>query len=62
MTVCCEHNPCPGRPRWFLSRFEHRPWMCRQCGRLWVTEERYLWGEPSGWEWMELAIAEEVKP
>ena len=51
MTICCEHNPCPGRPRWFLVRFTDRPWRCPQCGQFWVTEIRYLWGDFDGFEW-----------
>lgn len=49
---CCEHNPCPYRPRWFLFRFVDRPWRCTQCGRMWVTKSKYLWGEHDGYEWV----------
>ena len=35
--TCCEHNPCPNRPRWWLSRFHTRPWRCPQCGTWWVS-------------------------
>lgn len=38
MTICCEHNPCPDRPKWWLSRFTDKPWRCSQCGQWWVTK------------------------
>lgn len=34
---CCEHNPCPQKPRWFKGRFQKRPWRCPQCSTWWVT-------------------------
>lgn len=52
MTVCCEHNPCPGRPRWFLGRFTTRPWRCPQCGQFWITRLRTLWGDPDHCDWV----------
>jgi hypothetical protein len=52
MTVCCEHNPCPGKPRWFLTRFTTRLWRCPQCGQCWCTRLRRLWGEPDGYDWV----------
>lgn len=51
MTVCCEHNPYPQRPRWLLARFMNRPWRCPQCGQFWVTEIRTLWGDYDGFQW-----------
>jgi hypothetical protein len=52
MTACCKHNPCPGKPNWFLGRFMTRPWRCPQCGQFWVTKGTYLWGEWNGYEWV----------
>lgn len=52
MIICCEHNPCPSRPRWWLSRFSNRPWYCPQCSKLWVT--RWHAAADSGfWAWHE---------
>ena len=48
--TCCEHNPCPGRPKWFLRRFESRPYRCPQCDQCWVTTYHYDgWG--ISWQW-----------
>lgn len=55
---CCEHNPCPERPRWFLGRFTTRPWRCPQCGYLWITEGNYLWGDFNGYQWVRLQRAD----
>lgn len=47
---CCEHNPCPDRPTWWLSRFRERPWRCPQCGDWWITV--YVAGYEGGsWNW-----------
>ena len=40
---CCEHNPCPDRPTWWLRRYQTRPWMCTQCGQWWITKARWAW-------------------
>lgn len=53
MTVCCEHNRCPDRPRRWLGRFRNRPWFCDQCGRLWVTVPKGGW-DFQWWEWKDL--------
>lgn len=37
MTVCCEHNECPDRPKRRLRRFLTQPWRCPQCGQWWYT-------------------------
>lgn len=58
MIICCPHNPCPDRPRWFLGRFTHRPWRCAQCGRLWVTKLVYSWMDPDGYEWHDITPTE----
>ena len=49
--ICCEHYPCLGRPKWLLGRFQTRPWRCPECGQLWITEPRYLWGDFDGYTW-----------
>ena len=46
MTACCKHNPCPGKPNWFLGRFMTRSWRCPQCGQFWVTKARTGMGPP----------------
>lgn len=51
--VCCEHQRCPDRPRWFLRRFRTRPWYCPQCGRLWVTQAVSAY-DSSFWCWKDL--------
>lgn len=57
MTVCCEHNRCPDRPRRWLRRFQNRPWFCDQCGRLWGTMPREGGEEgDSWWEWRDLTL------
>lgn len=51
MTICCEHNPCPDRPRWFLGKYQTQPWRCPQCGQFWCTKPKYLWMDFDGYEW-----------
>ena len=45
---CCEHNPCPNRPKLDLGSYRDRPWRCGQCGSWWVRH----WQK--GWEWKKL--------
>lgn len=49
--ICCEHYPCQGRPKWFLIRFTERPWRCPICGQMWITKQKWLWGDPDGYTW-----------
>ena len=60
MTVCCEHNRCPQRPRWFLGRVLTRPWRCPECGRLWITKPVYRWMDFDGYRWHDIGVAKEV--
>lgn len=48
--ICCEHNECPDRPRWFRSRFLVRPWRCPQCGQWWYIRLHTTY-DGSTWEW-----------
>lgn len=52
--VCCEHNPCPDRPRFFLFKFRNRPWRCDQCGSMWVTASMSSEGGTAWW-WEKVA-------
>ena len=54
--TCCEHNPCPDRPKWFLSRFVNRPWYCDQCGGVWVTEKDVYRPYSIEYQWRRLAL------
>ena len=46
---CCEHNPCPSRPKLDLGNYRDRPWRCRQCGTWWIRK----FGQ-GGWGWKKL--------
>ncbi|MBB5167108.1 ribosomal protein L37AE/L43A [Mycobacterium sp. AZCC_0083] len=54
MTVCCEHNRCPERPKRWLRRFRTRPWYCPQCEGLWVTEAKTVAWFDDIWVWKEI--------
>lgn len=47
---CCEHNPCPERPKYWLSRFVSHPYRCPQCGQYWAATNHYD-GWTSEWRW-----------
>lgn len=46
---CCEHNPCPDRPK-ATKGFSTRPWRCPQCRQWWIAKsESSSWASGCGW-------------
>lgn len=52
--LVCDFDEHLNRPTWRLQRFRERPWRCRRCGQMFVSEQRAAYdmmGTQYRWHW-----------